>query len=117
MIHLANGYDFYWVNLILFAMFIVGSLIAGYAFEHPSLLNKKILFIPIDKLAHFTLSFLLCLGFGIIQNGKPIWLIVLVPLLIGLLKEVYDYVTKKKIDVKDILADLSGIAVAIAIVI
>lgn len=62
-----------------------------------------------DKFLHFAFSFFLVTTFSYVF---PLYLAVLISFGIGVLKEIYDYYSPHHVaDIKDILANLLGIAV------
>jgi len=62
--------------------------------------------IPNDKWLHFVISALLTIGFSFWLS----WIAaVIITFAIGLLKELYDKITKGNFSIEDIYADLGGI--------
>ena len=60
-------------------------------------------------MAHFSVSGLLVFAF---DKFLPIWVALSLVLVLGIAKEIYDAKTGGKFEIKDILADLLGIAMA-----
>lgn len=69
--------------------------------------------IGIDKWAHFFASAFLVLA---ISRFLPFWAGITVAVVLGIIKELYDAKTGGKFDLKDLLADLLGIATAALII-
>lgn len=69
--------------------------------------------VGIDKIAHFSVSGLLVFVFG---KFLPFWVASILVLVLGITKEVYDAKTGGKIDFRDLLADLLGVAVATIVI-
>lgn len=67
----------------------------------------------IDKVAHFSVSGLLVFAF---DKFLPIWAALSIVLVLGIAKEIYDAKMGGKIEIKDILADLLGVAAATLII-
>lgn len=67
----------------------------------------------IDKVAHFGVSGLLVFAF---DKFLPIWAALSIVLVLGIAKEVYDAKMGGKMEIKDLLADLLGIAAAALII-
>lgn len=67
----------------------------------------------IDKVAHFSVSGLLIFAF---DKFLPIWAALSIVLVLGIAKEVYDAKMGGKMEIKDILADLLGVAAALIII-
>lgn len=69
--------------------------------------------VGVDKIAHFSVSGLLVFVFG---KFVPIWAASILVLILGISKEIYDAKMGGKIDFKDLLADLLGVAVATIVI-
>lgn len=69
--------------------------------------------VGIDKIAHFAVSGLLVFAF---DKFLPIWAALSIVLVLGIAKEVYDAKMGGKMEIKDILADLLGVAAALIII-
>lgn len=69
--------------------------------------------VGIDKIAHFSVSGLLVFAF---DKFLPIWAALSLVLVLGIAKEIYDAKMGGKIDFKDLLADLLGVAMATIII-
>lgn len=69
--------------------------------------------VGIDKWAHFFASAFLVLA---ISQFLPFWAGILVAVVLGIAKEIYDAQTGGKMEIKDLLADLLGVAIATLIV-
>lgn len=67
----------------------------------------------IDKVAHFSVSGLLVFAF---DKFLPIWAALSIVLVLGIAKELYDAKKGGKFEIKDILADLLGVATALIII-
>ena len=67
----------------------------------------------IDKVAHFSVSGLLVFAF---DKFLPIWAALSLVVIIGIAKELYDAKMGGKFEIKDILADLLGVAIATLII-
>lgn len=75
--------------------------------------QKLIQKVGIDKVAHFSVSGLLVFAF---DKFLPIWASLSVVAILGIAKEAYDAKKGGKMEIKDILADLLGIAAAALII-
>ena len=69
--------------------------------------------VGIDKIAHFGVSGLLVFAF---DKFLPIWAALSIVVVLGIAKEVYDAKMGGKMEIKDILADLLGVAAALIII-
>lgn len=69
--------------------------------------------IGIDKWAHFFASAFLVLA---VSHFWPFWAGIAVAVVLGIAKELYDAKTGGKIEIKDLLADLLGVAMATIII-
>lgn len=67
----------------------------------------------IDKVAHFSVSGLLVFVF---DKFLPIWAALSLVLVLGITKEIYDAKMGGKFEIKDILADLLGVAMATIVI-
>ena len=75
--------------------------------------NRFIQRVGIDKIAHFSVSGLLVFVFG---KFLPFWAASILVLVLGIAKEIYDAKMGGKIDFKDLLADLLGVALATIVI-
>ena len=75
--------------------------------------NRFIQRVGIDKIAHFSVSGLLVFVFG---KFVPFWAASILVLILGISKEIYDAKMGGKIDFKDLLADLLGVALATIVI-
>ena len=75
--------------------------------------RRLIQIVGIDKIAHFAVSGLLVFVFG---KFLPIWVASILVLVLGIAKEVYDAKMGGKIDLRDLLADLLGVAMATIVI-
>lgn len=69
--------------------------------------------IGIDKWAHFFASAFLVFA---VSHFWPFWAGIAVAVVLGIAKELYDAKTGGKIEIKDLLADLLGVATAVLII-
>lgn len=75
--------------------------------------RKLITGVGIDKWAHLFASAFLVLA---VSHFLPFWAGITVAVVLGIAKELYDAKTGGKIEIKDLLADLLGVAIATLIV-
>lgn len=102
-IQLADGYTFMVGNIPLFLSFVGGMIYLCY------MINSK----QLDKVAHFCVCTVATVGLlAVLWFLKASWWIApAMVALVGLIKEVVDYLTpsKQKFDLRDLVADVIGL--------